>query len=213
MYKKLFALICALLMFSAFALAEDILIYEANFTKDDDPSKVNWVSYDGDWSIESGLMVNYDTSSQNTAITQELDQSKEGIYIYEYKMSYFETSVTWGPMSGLHFMASQPDGATRGESYLMWHDRENIQFYKCTNNRLNYLQQVAGYLVGIYDERLVRIELNTKTGEIKGYIDGELVIDVVDTSPHKSGKYISLRTSSTATEFDYVRVWFRPIED
>ncbi|MDD2431404.1 MAG: hypothetical protein PHC96_06895, partial [Firmicutes bacterium] len=208
MKRKLLALLIVVLVMSFVVMAEDVLIYEANFSKNDSRD-VCWEPMVGDWEMDGGFMINYDTSSVNTNITQELEQSGMYTFIYEYKMAYIETSVSWAPMAGLHFMANDDISDNRGDSYLMWHDSQNIQLYKTTSNTLAELQQVPNYPAIVGDERVVRVEYDTRNGEIKGFIDGELVIHVIDPKPLVDGSFVSLRTSQTAVEFDYLKIWVR----
>lgn len=206
--KRLLVLFVALLVLSSLALAEDVLIYESYFS-DQDSRDVYWDPVVGDWEASSDGMTNYDTVSSNTICSQELDQLGEQIFVYEYKMYYDQAAAAWAPLAGLHFMATDDTSANRGDSYLMWHDNENIQFYKGSPDGLVLLKQVPGYPVIVGDQRVVRVEYNANNGEIKAYVDGSPVMELVDTEPLVDGSFISLRTSLSAVTFEYVKVWVR----
>lgn len=208
MKKVLLGLLLCLFVVSAVAVAEDILIFEANFDKTDSRN-VYFDPVVGDWEVENGGLVGYDTSDVNTNAVQELDQLGEYTFIYEYKVHYDFSGGQWSPAAGLHFMCSDGYATNRGESYLVFQDYGRVQLYRASGGGLTHVTQVDGYPAPDGGFSVIRVEYNVKTGEIDVYLNGNLVLQWVDTNPISDGYYISVRTNMTAVTYDYIKVWVR----
>ncbi len=208
MNKKIVFVVVAMLMVASLALAADTLIYEANFDKTDS-KKNDWIPVVGDWEIASGMMINNDINNGNTNIYQELEQVGDATFIYEYKVTYDAKGSEWAPAAGIHFMASDGEAAQRGDSYLVFQDFNEMQLYKCEAGGINAVQRVPGFPAVLGRTNVVRAEYNTKTGSIKVFLNGELVIDWTDSDPLFDGLAISFRTNGTAASYDYIKVWVR----
>lgn len=208
MNKKIVLVVVALLMVASFAFAEDKLIYEANFDKTDS-KKNDWIPVEGDWEIASGMMINNDITNGNTNIYQELEQVGDATFIYEYKVTYDAKGNQWAPAAGIHFMASDAEAAQRGDSYLVFQDVNEMQLYRCEAGGITVVKQVPGFPAVVGKTNIIRAEFNTVTGNIKVFLNGDLVIDWTDSDPLFDGLAISLRTNGTVASYDYVKVWVR----
>jgi hypothetical protein len=207
MRKNLFVLFAVLVLaFTVFAA--DTLIYEANFDKTDS-KKVSWEPVIGEWEIVKGAMSNYDMSNWNTNIYQDVDQIGEGVFIYEYKVTYDDEGGGNAPAAGLHFMATDGEADNRGDSYLVFQDNIELQLYKCVSGGIMAVQRIPGFGAVVGKSYVVRIEYTTKTGNVKIFLDNELVIDWKDVEPLVDGSVISFRTNTTEASYDYVKIWYR----
>lgn len=206
--KKVFVIFLTLMVLTAMALAADTLKFEANFNKTD--SKKNyWEPFGGEWEIDGEYMVNYDLGSDNTNIWLELDQYGEGVWIYEYKITYDVKGGQWAPAAGLHFMASDAEAPQRGSSYLMFQDLTEIKLYRCEAGGITRVAFTPGFQAIVGETSIIRVEYNTKTGAFTIFHNGVKVIEYVDDDPIVDGQYISLRTNQTQASYDYVKVWYR----
>ncbi len=184
------------------------LIYEANFNKTDGKN-VDWVPVNGDWDIDGEYMVQYDLNDGNTNIWQELAQYGDGLFIYEYKITYDVAGGQWAPAAGLHFMASDGDAPQRGNSYLVFQDLNEMQLYRCEGGGIVAVQ-LTGMDPAIEGQtNVIRVEFETITGRIAVFLNDKLVIEWFDDYPILDGDFISLRTNQTAVRYDYVKVWYQ----
>lgn len=208
MRQKLFVIISVIFILSTLAFCEDTLIYEANFDKTDS-KKIDWFPVIGDWEIIGGGMVGYDLENTNTNISQELEQFGAYTFIYEYKITYDLSGGQWSPAAGLHFMATDGEDLNRGESYLVFNDYGRVQLYRASAGTLTHVTQVDGFPAIEGQSSVIRVEYNSKTGEIDIFLNDVLVLEWTDPEPLYDGVYISLRTNMTAVTYDYVKVWVR----
>lgn len=201
-------IIVTILLLTSMVLGADTLIYEANFDKSDS-KKVDWVPVVGDWDIFNGGLINDDIVDFNTNIYQELEQSGDYTFIYEYKVTYNVKGGQWAPAAGLHFMCSDGEAVNRGDSYLVFQDYGRIQLYRCSGGGITFINQVEGFPAIEGKTSIMRVEYNVKTGLIKIYLNGTFVFEWTDPSPIYDGEFISCRTNQTAVTYDYIKVWLR----
>ena len=207
--KKTIGILLLMLALAVFSLAADVLIYEANFDKTDS-KKVDWMPVSGEWDIFNGKMVNYDVNHNNTNIYQELEQFGAGVFIYEYKFIPENKTKDFTPAAGLHFMASDGENASRGDSYLIFQDANETQIYRSRNGLLgSAIVQKPGFGCTLGKESVVRVEYDNTTGLIVVNVNGKKIAEWTDNVPLKDGLFISLRSNCTEVSYDYVKVWFR----
>ena len=207
--KKTMGILLLMFALAVFSLAADVLIYEANFDKTDS-KKVDWMPVSGEWDIINSKMVNFDSNHNNTNIYQELEQFGTGVYIYEYKFIPENRSKEYAPAAGLHFMASDGENASRGDSYLIFQDANETQIYRSRNGILgSAIVQKPGFGCALGKETVIRIEYDNTTGLIVVYVNGKKAAEWTDNEPIEEGLFISLRSNCTAVSYDYVKVWFR----
>ncbi|MGI6532825.1 MAG: hypothetical protein ACOX29_10395 [Bacillota bacterium] len=72
-----------------------------------------------------------------------------------------------------------------------------MQLYRASGGGLTHVTQVDGYPAPDGGFSVIRVEYNVKTGEIDVYLNGNLVLQWVDTNPISDGYYISVRTNMT----------------
>jgi hypothetical protein len=208
MNKRFMAVLLVMLVLTVSVFAAETLVYEANFNKTD-KKDVFWEPVNGEWETDGEHMVNFDTNDGNTNIFQELDQVGDGTWIYEYKVTYDIKGGMWAPAAGMHIMCSEPDAPQRGDSYLIFQDLNEMQLYRCSGGAITAVMQVPGFPAIVGQTVVVRTEYNTLTGNIKVFLNGDLVIDWTDDEPIFDGQFISLRTNQTQASYDYVKVWYK----
>lgn len=207
--KKIIGILLLMLALAVSSLAADVLIYEANFDKTDS-KKVDWMPVSGEWDIYNGKIINYDANHNNTNIYQELEQFGAGLFIYEYKFIPENKTKDFTPAVGLHFMASDGEDASRGDSYLIFQDANEAQIYRARNGILgSAIVQEPGFGCALGKETVIRVEYDNTTGLIVVYVNGKKAAEWTDSEPIEEGLFISLRSNSTAVSYDYVKVWFR----
>lgn len=187
-----------------------VLLYEANFDETD-PVNVEWTPVTGTWEILAGKMVNSNVTHNNTSIYQQLEQVGDGTFIYEYKFKPIEKTKEFTPAVGMHFMASDGEQlSARGTSYLIFQEAAALQIYRAKEGILGAaIVKVPDFGSALDKEFVTRIEYNNTNGLIAVFVNDIKAAEWTDPNPIKEGSFLSLRTNCTATEYDYIKVWFR----
>ncbi|MGI6532824.1 MAG: hypothetical protein ACOX29_10390 [Bacillota bacterium] len=88
------------------AIAEDILIFEANFDKTDSRN-VYFDPVVGDWEVENGGLVGYDTSDvKHQRCTGARPARRIHLHLRIQGALRLQRRSIWSPAAGLHFMCS-----------------------------------------------------------------------------------------------------------
>jgi|LSQX01.1.fsa_nt_gb hypothetical protein len=159
----------------------------------------------GTWSVEGDVIKNTDLSSANTNAYASVAQSGE-VLTYEWTVKFNSTTFSLGPAAGMHILANEATSNNRGNSYLVFQDKEFIRLYRASGGSLPKVNDYATPVVSVGDKLTYKVVFNTKTGLMQIYRDGELIGTYTDPAPFKSGSYISLRTNGTAAEFSNIKV-------
>lgn len=159
----------------------------------------------GTWSASSGRLRQTNTSNTNTNLSTYLAQNGNQSYLYQFDAQVISSS---GPRKfGMHMMASENNGSQRGNSYLIWfHGASNeVIVYETINNEL-YTRTRSTFSIPTGMQRY-QVIYNPSSGQIEVFHRDRSIISWRDTSPLRSGSYISLRTNATAVNFDNIRVY------
>ncbi len=160
----------------------------------------NFVASSGTWAVESNQYSQSSTSNSNTIASVPVIQY--GKLVYEWK-TYFITSTS----AGMHIMCDAPNGAGRGNSYLVFQNGTMLQIYESIGNAL-IKRTEASCTSAAGQNHTYKVIYDPATGQINAYRDGSTnpIVSWKDDSPLTSGSYISLRTNSTHAHFDDLSV-------
>jgi hypothetical protein len=167
----------------------------------------NFKTVSGSWKTVNGGYQNIDISSGNSNAYMELAQEGTEL-IYEWTITFADTTLGYGPCAGMHFLADDATMNQRGNSYCVFQDKTHIRVYKPVKSNQSSLGKIIDFpapaMVG--DTHTYKVEINTKTGDMKFFRDGKLIGQYKDSAPYTSGKYISLRTGGTVATFKDIKV-------
>lgn len=202
--NKLSWVLIFLLFLTLSIVAAPKLVFEDNFDKDTG----KWVSYEGDWVIENGYLVNKDVNHTVSNVACDVMQKGNKV-TYEYKVYMEETVVEYGPLCGLHFYVDNP--AERGDSYFVYQAKPfliKVAKTGTTEAIINPLGENVPGSAELGKEYILKIVLDNKKAIIIVYVNGEEVgyYDVYDEQLDPTD-YISFRTNRTKVKIDYIKVW------
>ncbi len=106
----------------------------------------------------------------------------------------------------MHILANEATSNNRGNSYLVFQDKEFIRLYRAAGGSLVKVNDYSTPVVSAGDGFTYKVVFNTKTGLMEIFRDGKLVGTYTDSAPFQSGSYISLRTNGTAADFSGISV-------
>ncbi|NVO01347.1 MAG: N-acetylmuramoyl-L-alanine amidase [Bacteroidetes bacterium] len=158
------------------------------------------------WSISSGHLLQSNDTVANSNIYTQVIQDSTHEYLYQWS-GYINGTSTTARRWGMHIFSDNPTLPNRGNSYLIWFraDANSLQIYETIGDVLNTRLDVplATDPLIWYD---FKVTYSPITGVIKVYLNDALVGSWTDTTPLKTGNYISLRNGSSAAQFDDVKV-------
>lgn len=163
-----------------------------------------WESVVGDWKAIDGALVNSDGVAGNTNAFAEVEQEGK-ILTYEWTVDFKDTTFSLGPAAGLHILSDDAKEAQRGNSYLIFQDKAFIRLYKSSGGRLAKVSEFP-VVAALGETHKYRVEFNTSSGVMKIFRDGAEVGTWTDSSPLKSGRYVSVRTNGTIAMFRDIAV-------
>lgn len=170
------------------------------------PALSQWQTEVGSWSLNGGTAVQSDESAANTNMHIPVVQEQFSNYLYGFRMKISGSGTN--RRAGIHFMCSAPTLENRGDSYFIYlrADNDKVQIYKVVNDvwTLETNDDLTVDADTWYD---VKVVCNHLTGEIRVYVDGEMVSEWTDPDPLPTGNSISLRTGNCMAEYDDVRVY------
>ncbi len=187
--------------------------YRANtangFVYDDfNGSSINseWTQQTGTWAIENGAVKQSDDGLSNTNLWINATQNSSYVYLYSWKMKLSGTAGN--RRGGIHFFCDDATQSNRGNNYMVYYraDNDKVQIYKYANN--NYTLETNEAVTINPDQWYnCKVIYNPSTGEIKAFMDGQLVSSWTDPSPYTSGNSVSLRTGNAIGYFDDFRMY------
>lgn len=183
---------------------------DKGFFYDDFDSELypEWKRVTGDWQVSGGRLIQRDEQATNSNLYAPLTQNRNDTYIYHW-VARME-GVGSNQRSGLHFFCSEPARSNRGNSYFIWardaQSGDRVEIYKVTNNAFAMkASKPFTFDTGkAYDFKTI---YNPKKGRIEVYLNNRFLLSWVDSNPLSTGKAISLRTGSSVTSFDQIRVY------
>ncbi|MEN3040482.1 MAG: CUB domain-containing protein, partial [Bacteroidia bacterium] len=166
-----------------------------------------WTSASGVWSVVNDTLVQSDGADGNTNLYFPLQQDASAEWLYHWRMQIGGTGTN--RRAGLHIFVSDPTQTQRGDSYLLWFrlDNQRIEIYRITGNVLpspQYQQNYPFVANRWYD---IKATYTPTTGQIRIWIDNQLVATWTDPSPLSAGGYVSFRTGNAVVAYDEVRVY------
>lgn len=163
-----------------------------------------WKSAVGTWSF-GDKVTNTDTGNSNTNAYAAVAQSGE-VLTYEWTVKFVSTTFSVGPAAGMHIVADEATSANRGNSYLVFQDRDFIRLYRASAGSLPKVGDIPTPAVSAGETYDYKVVFNTRTGLMEIFRNGKLMGTYTDAAPFKSGSHISLRTNGTVAEFSGIKV-------
>jgi len=177
--------------------------FNDNFTTAIHPE---WTVNTGTWVINSGRVNQTNEASTNSNLSALVDQHQGNTYLYHWQMN-IGGSLT-NRRAGMHFFCDSVKGVNRGNSYFVYFrsDENKVQLYKCIDDVYS-LQTNDVYAIDSMTWYDCKILFNTVTGNMKAFLNNVQVSEWTDPAPLDSGNSISLRTASSNTLYDDVKVY------
>ncbi len=179
------------------------------FLNDDfNTSSINseWTAQTGNWSIDNGSVKQSDDGSSNTNLWISATQNSSYTYLYSWKMKL--SGAAGNRRGGIHFFCDDATLTNRGNNYMVYYraDNDKVQIYKYVNDSY---QLKTDDVVTINPDQWYdcKVTYNPSTGEIKAFMDGNLVSSWTDASPYTSGNAVSLRTGNAIGYFDDFKMY------
>lgn len=166
----------------------------------------DWTSNSGTWNVTSGELNQTDEANSNTNFSIDLTQDAANSYLYHWTGQINGSGSN--RRAGLHFFCDDASLSNRGNSYLVyWRtDNDKCQIYKVTNDAISIMTDdpITVDANITYD---FKIYFNQSTGEIKAFLDNQIVSSWTDSSPHNAGNSISLRSGNANYIVDDLAVY------
>ncbi len=166
----------------------------------------DWSSHVGTWNLVSNELKQTDESSTNTNISIPVSQNNQSSFLYEWKGKIEGTGTN--RRFGIHFFSDDATQTNRNNSYLVyWYpDQGKCRLHKATGNTLNFITETnASFNASNWYN--FKVLYNPTTGEIKTFLDNNLVLTHTDSSPLQTGNAISFRTGEATAYFDDVKIY------
>jgi len=173
----------------------------------DQPSlHADWTAQLGSWASTSGYLEQTDEVESNSNLFASLTQSSTETYLYNWQGQINGTGTN--RRAGLHFFCDDATQTQRGNSYMVyWRvDQDKCQIYEVNSNSITLMTD---------DDIIVdpniwydfKISYNPATGEIKAFLDDNLVSQWTDLTPLTTGNSISPRTGNCIGIYEDLRVY------
>lgn len=165
-----------------------------------------WNNVSGVWGITVSRLEQSDNSNGNTNLYANLTQDGSHQYLYHWQMN--QTGTGTNRRAGLHFFCDNPTLTNRGNSYFVYYrvDSDKCQIYEVISD-VFYLMADVPVVINPSVWYDCKVTYDPLAGEIKAYLNNDLVAEWTDSSPLTSGNSISLRTGNTSTLYDDVKVY------
>lgn len=163
----------------------------------------------GTWTeTTDGRLRQSNTSATNTGLTTFLSQTALKPYLYNFAARVVSTS---GPQKfGMHIMSSSNTHRERGVGYLVWFNMslQEVLIYE-TNTTSPELTFVKKETISVSETNWndYKIYYDPISGNLRVYINNNVVLTWTDSSPVQTGNYVSLRTGEASVEFDDLKVF------
>ncbi|MBI2967297.1 MAG: N-acetylmuramoyl-L-alanine amidase [Bacteroidetes bacterium] len=166
----------------------------------------DWTIVSGNWSVNANALNQTDEANGNTNIYAPLTQTNSEIYLFHWGMNIGGSGTN--RRAGLHFFCDNPALTNRGNSYFVYYrvDNKKCQIYKVINDVFALeTDDTAAVNAGTwYDCKVI---FNPQNGEIKAFLNNQLVSQWTDPSPHTSGGFISLRNGNANVFYNDMKVY------
>jgi len=165
----------------------------------------------GTWAVSNGMLIQSDSTVNNTNIYTTLNQSLSNRYIYHFKARL--TSLADGSAQrrfGIHFFCDSAYLNQRGNSYFVFFRQESsqLEFYKCVNNVCTETEVVTGIPINVGQWYDIKVVFDRITGNIDVYKDNVYIGTWTDPHPlTTAGSYFSFRTGNAKVDFDSLEVF------
>lgn len=160
-----------------------------------------WTQQVGTWTIDNGAVKQSDDGNSNTNLFINATQNSSNAYLYSWKMKL--SGVAGNRRAGIHFFCDDATLSNRGNNYMVYYraDNNKVQIYEYTNNSMNLKTDIVCTINPNqwYD---CKVSYNPTTGEIKAFLDGNLISSWTDPTPITTGNSVSLRTGNAIGYFD-----------
>ncbi|MDD5569635.1 MAG: T9SS type A sorting domain-containing protein [Bacteroidales bacterium] len=178
--------------------------YRDNFTTSIHP---DWNAPTGTWAIDAGALVQTDETLANTNISAPLTQNLSSRYLYSWSGN-IEGAGT-NRRAGIYIMCDDATATDRGNAYMIWFraDLGQVDIYKSVNNVLGSPVKSDAVTINPGTMYAYKIVFDRSTGEMKVYVDNNLVSSWTDISPFTDGSYISFRTGNCKYTVDNLYVY------
>ncbi len=165
----------------------------------------DWTNLSGTWEVQEEHLVQTDESNTNTNLNINIDYNNSPILIHwQMKINGSGTNRR----AGLHFMCDDASQTNRNNSYMVYFraDGNKVQLYKCIDNGIDLItnDEININASQWYD---CKIYFNPDNGEIKAFLDNELVSAWTDDSPLTTTNSISLRNGECIAWYDDIKVY------
>jgi len=178
------------------------------FTDEFSTGSINpeWTSQTGTWAINSGTLQHTNEGIANSNIYADLAQDDQHVYLYNWQGEINGSGAN--RRAGIHFFCSDPTLDQRGDSYMVfWRvDQNKCQIYKSTGNSI-MLMTDDDVVIDANVNYDFKILFDPSTGNIKAFLDDELVSEWTDPSPFVLGNSISPRSGNAIGIYDNFRVY------
>ncbi len=170
--------------------------FSDNFGQDSIHS--DWTVVNGDWKLTgSGVLRQSEDSLNNTNIYAPLDQGLSNRYLYHWEARIDGSGSN--RRAGLHFFSDDPALNERGNSYFVWFrvDDDRVQIYDVNSNSWGVgpdLDKAHSFKAGEWYD--FKVSYDRITGEMRVYVNDQLVAEWSDPTPHQGGSHISFRSGN-----------------
>jgi hypothetical protein len=165
-----------------------------------------WVQLTGTWNVNGGYMEQTDEVLSNTNIYASLEQDLSNIYMFEFSASIGGTGTN--RRAGFHFYCDSAQLTNRGNSYFVWLrvDQQTVEIYKVTNDVFS-LMQTDNISINADQFYNYKVFFDHVTGDVKVYMDNQVITQWTDPTPHPTGKYVSFRSGNANYKVGNIKVY------
>ncbi len=166
----------------------------------------DWTDAVGSWSISDGHLLQSDDALGNTNLYFEMPQEYGNVYLYHWQMNLSGTAGN--RRGGIHLFCDDASQENRHNNYMVYFraDQDAVQIYEYNDNI--YSLKTDDYCQiepdTWYDYKVI---YNSNTGEIKAFVNNQLVSSWIDYNHIKTGNYVSLRVGNAVAYFDDFKIY------
>ncbi len=171
-----------------------------------DENDNNWIPVTGNFLLNGGKYEFTDVNESNSNTYLEVAQVGTNTYLYVWDQTI--TSNQSNQRAGIHFFCDNPNLPNRGNSYFVYlrESSDEAQIYSVTNDAFT-LESSVPFTVNSGESYNCKVIYSPASGNIKLFLNNELVSQWADASPLTTGSFISLRSGGCAVQFDNVKVY------
>jgi uncharacterized lipoprotein YddW (UPF0748 family)/PKD repeat protein len=165
-----------------------------------------WSIPNGSWATNSGKLQQTDVAISNTNAYLPLSQNLSNRYVYNFRAAIAGTGTN--RRAGVHLFVSDPTLNERGNSILVWFrlDDDKIQLYQTAGNVLGSTLQVTDFNFTANQYYDFSIMYDRISGDLRIYIDNNLISSYILASPYSSGDFVSFRSGNSEFKIEEFRV-------